>query len=124
MRITLLTDDSLRLDPSPGTLTVEAPSPEDSYSPFHMLASGLAACTWSVLRSWADQAKLDASRLSVEVGWTFAEDPHRIGALRVTIAWPDLPPARRGAAQRAAATCAVHATLERPPAISIEVSEP
>ena len=45
MKITLLSEDSIRLEPIPGPMTIEAPSAEQSYSPFHMLASGLAYCT-------------------------------------------------------------------------------
>jgi uncharacterized OsmC-like protein len=120
MRITLLSETSLRLEPAPGMLSVEAPRPDASYSPFHMLASGLAACTWSVLRSWAEQAKLDVETLAVEVSWAFAEDPHRVGSLAVTLTWPTLQRERRKAAERVAATCAVKETLAHSPAMTIE----
>ena len=122
MKITLLAEDALRLEPTDGVMTIEAPTVERTYSPFDMLASGLAYCTWSVLQSWATHAKLDATGLAVEVRWTFAEDPHRVGSLAVRLIWPSLPPERRAAAQRAAATCAVHRTLEHPPAIVVEAT--
>ena len=122
MKITLLGDDALRLEGTDGMMTIEAPSADRFYSPFHMLASGLASCTFSVLLSWATHARLSAEDLAVEVRWEFAEDPHRVGRMAVSIAWPGLPEERRAAAQRAAATCAVHRTLEHPPAISIAVS--
>src|SRR5262245_21328034 len=102
-------------------MTIEAPSVDRIYSPFHMLASGLASCTFAVLHSWATHARLSAEDLAIEVKWAFAEGPHRVGRMEVAIAWPGLPPERRAAAQRAAATCAVHRTLEHPPEISIAV---
>jgi uncharacterized OsmC-like protein len=119
MRITLLSDTALRLEAAPGMLSIESPDPDASYSPFHMLASGLAACTWSVLQSWSESAHLEASDLVVDVSWTFAEDPHRVGSMAVALAWPSLPPERRKAAERVAATCAVKETLAHPPSITL-----
>jgi hypothetical protein len=39
MKITLLSDDAIRLEPVAGPMTIEASSAEMVYSPFHMLAS-------------------------------------------------------------------------------------
>ena len=122
MKITLLSDDAVRFDPGPGPLTVEAPSAERSYSPFHMLGSSLAVCTHSLLYSWATHAKLAADDLVIDVTWTFADAPHRVDSLRMRFDWPSLPPNRVRAAQRAAELCTVHATLMHPPAITIEAA--
>ena len=121
MKITLLSDDAVRFDPGPGPLTIEAPSAERSYSPFHMLGSSLAVCTHSLLYSWATHAKLGADDLAVEVRWTFAEKPHRIGAIEITLDWPSLPESRRDAATRAATLCPVHATLSHSPTLTTRV---
>ena len=114
MKITLLADDHLRLDPVPGAMTIEAPSAGTAYSPFHMLASALATCTFSVIESWASHAKLPLDDLSIEVRWRFADDPHRVSDLDVSFTWPSLP------ANRVAELCTVHATLLHSPTISIE----
>ena len=119
MKITLLADDIIRLDPTPGALTIEAASAEMQYSPFHMLASGLASCTFSVLHSWATHAKLPMDDLSLEVHWQFADDPHRVSNMAVIFDWPSLPPVRLAAAKRVAELCTVHATLSHPPALEI-----
>ena len=121
MKITLLSDDSIRLENATGPLTIEAETAEFGYSPFHMLASGLASCIFSVLHSWAAHAGITADALSIEVQWTFAEKPHRVGHYTVALRWPELPEARRVAATRAATLCPVHATLRHPPEISVEV---
>ena len=123
MKIILLSDDRIRLEPDPGPLTIEATSADQTYSPFHMLASSLATCTFSVLYSWATNAKLDVATLAVEVEWKFAEQPHRVGDIRVIVHWTGLPPARVEAARRAAALCTVHATLQHHPNIGIEVTK-
>ena len=122
MKITLLSEDSIRLDGLGGPLTIEAASAEQTYSPFHMLASSLAVCTHSVLMSWATNAKIQADDLAIEVSWTFAEKPHRVGDIKLGFDWPGLPKERIETAKRVAALCTVHATLEHPPTISVETS--
>lgn len=120
MKVTLTSDESLRVEGDGGTmLTIEAESAERAYSPFHMLASGLALCTHAVLESWAGHANLDAGALQLDVAWNFAEAPHRVARYEMTIRWPGLPEGRRAAASRAATLCAVHATLSHPPAIEV-----
>lgn len=121
MKITLLSDDRIRLDGRAGPLSVEAESAEMQYSPFHMLASGLATCTWSVLASWGTHAKLPVDDLSIEVGWKFVEEPHRVGEMDVEVLWPSLPEERRNAAVRAAGLCTIKKTLEMPPQVAVEV---
>jgi uncharacterized OsmC-like protein len=120
MKITLLADDAIRLEPVAGPMTIEAPSADMTYSPFHMLGSSLATCTFSVIQSWATHAKIPLDDLVIEVRWQFGEDPHRVSDIAVTFDWPSLPPNRVAAARRVAELCTVHATLHHPPHISIE----
>ena len=120
MKITLLADDHIRLEPVPGPMTIEATSAEMVYSPFHMLGSSLATCTFSVIESWASHARLPLDDLTIDVRWRFGEDPHRVSDLDVTFAWPSLPANRVAAARRVAELCTVHATLLHPPTITIE----
>jgi uncharacterized OsmC-like protein len=119
VKIILLDDHSIRLEPTPGPMTIEAPTAEQAYSPFHMIASGLAYCTFSVMYGWAENAKLDATDLTVDISWEFVDDPHRVGSYDVRFRWPSLPEKRRDAACRVAEMCAVHATLQHAPAIHI-----
>lgn len=122
MKITLLDDQSIRLEDDGGPMTIEAESADQAYSPFHMMAGGLALCTYSVLHSWATHAKLSPDTLAVDVRWEFADKPHRVGRFAVTLRWPGLPAERVEVAKRAAALCTVHATLEHPPEIAMEVA--
>lgn len=114
MKILLLSEDRIRFEPTAGPLTIEAESPETSYSPFHMLASGLATCVFSVLASWAANTDVAADDLAIEIGWSFAEEPHRVGEYQMELIWPSLPENRRAVAERAAGLCPVHKTLEVP----------
>ncbi len=122
LKITLLGEDSIRLEPTDGPMNIEALSAEQSYSPFHMLAGGLAYCTFSVLHSWASHAKISADDLAIDVKWTFAEDPHRVGTMDVRFNWPSLPSNRLEAAKRVSEMCTIHATLHHPPTITIDGS--
>jgi uncharacterized OsmC-like protein len=117
-----LSEERIRLEGTPGPLTIEADRPDAQYSPFHMLASSLATCVHSVLASWAEHAKLDASGLALEVDWRFAEKPHRVGEMDLKIIWPQLPPERRTAAERAAHLCAIHNTLANAPTVATEIA--
>jgi uncharacterized OsmC-like protein len=119
VKITLLSEDAIRLEPVPGPLTIEAESVEQQYSPFHMLGSSMALCTFSVLYAWATHAKLPYDDLVIDVRWSFADGPHRVGSIVLTFDWPSLPANRLTAAKRAAALCTVHATLTHPPSITI-----
>jgi uncharacterized OsmC-like protein len=120
VKITLLSENSIRLEPTGGQMTIEALTAEQSYSPFHMVAGGLAYCTFSVMYAWAEHAKLEASDLTLEVAWEFADDPHRVARYDVRFSWPSLPAKRLEAAKRVAELCTIHATLSHSPEIAID----
>ena len=119
MKITLLSDESIRLEPMTGQLTIEAESADREYSPYQMLASGLAVCTFGVLQSWAANAGVSADDLVIEVSWSFVENPHRVGSMELTYQWPSLPANRQKVAQRVAELCPVHKTLMQSPTMTI-----
>lgn len=120
MKIILTSEDSIRLVPDAGPMTIEAASADQQYSPFHMLGSSLASCTFSVMYSWATHTKQGADDLVIDVSWTFAEDePKRVASIQLTFAWPSLPEKKREAARRVAELCTIHATLTHPPTIQI-----
>ena len=120
MKLTLLSDESIRLEPVPGPMTIEAASAEQSYSPFHMVAGGLAYCTFSVMYAWAEHANLNAEDLTIDVSWKFAADPQRVGNYDIRFTWPSLPAKRLTAAKRVAEMCTIHATFQHPPTITID----
>ena len=122
MKLILLSDESIRLEPRAGAMTIEASSADQSYSPFHMVAGGLAYCTFSVMYAWAEHANLSTEDLTLDVAWTFADDPRRVGSYDLRFRWPSLPEVRLDAARRVAEMCTIHATLRHPPEITIQAS--
>src|SRR6478609_737514 len=122
MKITLTGEESLRLEPSPAALTIEAPTADRNYSPFHMLGSALGACTFSVLQSWASNKNLNADDLKIDVKWSFVGGQHRLETMTVTLAWPSLSAELWPRAIRAASLCGVHNTLTHSPRIAVEAS--
>lgn len=125
MKIILTSEYSIRLEPEPGPMTIEALEPDEQYSPFHMLASSLAYCTWSVMYSWATNTKQSADDLVIEVSWKFSDDePHRVSDIAMTYEWPSLPGKKQQAAKRVAEMCTIHATLHHPPTVTTEPRAP
>jgi uncharacterized OsmC-like protein len=122
VKITLTSEESIRLEPATGALTIEAESADSEYSPYQMLASSLAVCTFGVLQSWASNIGVSADDLVIDVSWSFTEHPHRVGTMELSYDWPSLPADRQRIAQRVAELCPVHKTLLQSPAMSIRLA--
>jgi uncharacterized OsmC-like protein len=122
MKITLTGEESLRLEATSGPLTIEAPTPDVQYSPFHMLGSALGACTLFVLNSWAAHKNLAVDDLRIDVSWRFVEGQHRVGSMKVRLVWPSLPAELWPRAVRVANLCGIHNTLTHPPEITVEAA--
>ena len=120
MKITLTGDESIRLEPSTGPLTIEAPTADRGYSPFHMLGSALATCTFSVLQSYATHKNLHVHDLTMDVTWEFVDNPHRVGKMNVKLDWPSLPAEMWPRAMRVANLCGIHNTLTHPVEVTLE----
>src|SRR6266478_7716289 len=120
MKITLTGEESLRLESSSGPLTIESESPDQSYSPFHMLGSALGACTLSVLQSWAANRNIAADDLKIDVSWTFVEGQHRVGSMSVKLDWPSLSAEVWPRAVRVASVCGIHQTMTHPIEITVD----
>ncbi len=119
MKITVTGEESIRVEPMGEQLSIESPTPDLHYSPFHMLASALGGCTLFVLQSWASHKGVATDDVKVDVTWTFVEGEHRVGTMKVKLLWPSLSAELWPRAIRAASLCGVHKTLTHPPAITV-----
>lgn len=94
----------------------------EGFGPLQMFAASLVLCSASVLDAYARGVlETDVQRLSLRARWQYAERPHRVSRIDVTIRWPDVPESRLEAVERAVASCTVHGTLEHPPEIETRV---
>ncbi|MGI8401992.1 MAG: OsmC family protein [Gemmatimonadaceae bacterium] len=119
MKITVTGEESIRAEPTEEQLSIESPTPDLHYSPFHMLGSALGGCTLYVLQSWASHRSTSVDGLKVDVSWAFVEGEHRVGSMKVKLDWPSLSAELWPRAIRAASLCGVHNTLTHPPEISV-----
>ena len=103
-------------------LDIEPQSPELQYSALQMFATSLAICTYSVLTGYGEQVKASTDNLSMSVKWSYSKDPMRVKDIDMEIHWPGLPSSRLKAAQRVAAFCTLHQTLENPPQLVTNVA--
>ena len=120
MKIILTGEESLRVEPAAGQLTIEAESHDQHYSAFHMLGSALGMCTFAVLQSWGSNKNISAQELRIDVSWTFVEGEHRVETMKVKLEWPSLSAELWPRALRAAHICGIHQTLSHPPEITVE----
>jgi uncharacterized OsmC-like protein len=102
---------------------LEGDADGEGYGPLQMFATSLALCTVSVLVHYAEHVlEVGVSSLRITVRWSYAERPLRVDNIDMQINWPELPQDRMEAAERAAASCTIHHTLERPPTVRTTVN--
>src|SRR5688500_20221787 len=102
-----------------GQLTIEAESADQVYSPYQMLGSSLTVCAFGVLQSWASNVGISADDLVIDVSWSFADKPHRVGSIEVSFRWPSLPPELRPTAERADDMWHVHEHVNESPVMPV-----
>ncbi len=95
---------------------------EDSaMTPPELFAASMAACIGHYVANYCKQAGIETEGLEVSADWATADKPRRIGELSFKVALPGLPESRRRAVDRVASSCLLHATLEHPPEMKIEL---
>ncbi|HKK13678.1 MAG TPA: OsmC family protein [Gammaproteobacteria bacterium] len=123
MKVVLHSEEDLEFTEfdTPG-LELEAEDSGAQFSALQMFATSLAMCTFSILMAYAERAGADPASLTMRLRWSYGEDPMRIAHMDMDIHWPDLPESRLRAAERVAARCTLHNTLEHPPEVVTRVS--
>ena len=75
MKIILLSDDSIRLEPTTGQLTIEAESASQEYSPYRHVREQVGGLHVRRLQSWGSNSAFERDDLVIDVSWSFAEQP-------------------------------------------------
>jgi uncharacterized OsmC-like protein len=125
MRIVLHAENDLEvtrlLEPE---MIVETLDPEAAYSALQMFATSIALCSFSMLYGYAATVGANPADIALRVRWEYATGENRIADIDLAIDWPGLPESRRAAAERAAALCTLHKTLEHSPRVATRLQIP
>jgi uncharacterized OsmC-like protein len=104
-----------------------APTPEDDAppGPVEGFIASLGGCMGMFALKYCRTAGIDPTGLRFDLEWTLAENPHRIGDIRVTMQLPaHFPAPRQRALLRAVEQCTLHNTLMHPPTVSVAIAAP
>lgn len=98
---------------------------DEGMTPIEGLAVALGSCVGYFVARFCQRHDLQPEALAVTVGWTYAERPHRVGALEVAIEYRGpLDDAMRDRLRKVAEGCTVHQTLAFPPEITVRLTTP
>jgi len=100
---------------------VEDGGADTAPTPTELFLAGLAACVAFYAERFLRRHELSTDGLEVTCVYGWAENPHRVGDVELTVAAPGVPAVRREAFTRVIEHCTVHNTLEHPPAVRIAV---
>ncbi len=88
-------------------------------TPTEIFVAGLAACIAYYAERFLRRSNLSTDGLEVDCAYSWAENPHRVGAIEVSVTAPSLTEERREAFARVIDHCTVHNTLRQAPAITV-----
>jgi putative redox protein len=96
---------------------------DQGITPVEMLVASLGACIGYYALRFCQRHKIPTDGLKIVMQWTYAEQPHRIGAMTARV---DLPgewnPAMKDRLLKVLEGCTVHQTLTHPPEISVQLA--
>jgi len=101
---------------------VEEGGDDTAPTPTELFVSSLAACVAFYAERFLRRNDLPALGLTVTCDYGWAENPHRVGAIELKVAAPEMPASKRAAFQRVIERCTVHNSLDRPPIVLIRLA--
>lgn len=117
--------DRLRLEARGHALYSDQPvedGGEDSApTPTELFVMSLASCVAFYAERFLRRHRLSTEGLSVSCAYGWAEGPHRVGSLELSIHAPGLSDERRVAFERVVERCTIHNTLLHPPEVRIRI---
>lgn len=89
-------------------------------TPVDLFAGSLATCVAYYVGQYCRRHQVPHDGFAVVVDYEMAEQPHRVGAFRLQLKFPQsVNPFDRERLLRVAGGCTVHRTLEHPPTVQI-----
>lgn len=92
-------------------------------TPTELFVASLAACVGHYAQRFLRRHGMSTEGLRVSCDYSWAENPHRVGAIDLVVTAPGLVDAKREAFARVIDHCAVHTSITHAPAISVRMSE-
>lgn len=131
MTLTIAYKGGARFDVASGHHTVVTDQPvEDGggdagMSPVELFVGSLASCVGYFVVRYCTRHQIPCEGFSVDADWSYAEQPHRVGAVEIKLNLPaDLTPEQREKLLKVAHGCTVHQSLAVPPKVEIELVTP
>jgi len=92
-------------------------------SPVELFVGSLAACVGYFVGRYCARHQIPTEGFTIDVGWSMAEQPHRVGAVQLTLHLPtELAPVHQGKLLKVAHGCTVHQSLTVPPQVEIRLA--
>ncbi len=91
-------------------------------SPVELFIASLASCVGYFVARYCARHQIPCEGFTIEAGWTFAEQPHRVGGIDLQLRLPAaLTPSQQQALLKVAHGCTVHQSLAIPPKVEIHM---
>jgi uncharacterized OsmC-like protein len=91
-------------------------------SPVELFVGSLASCVGYFVGRYCARHQIPCEGFTVNVDWSYAEQPHRVGAVELRVNLPsDLTPEQRDKLLKVAHGCTVHQSLAGPPKVDIQL---
>ena len=126
--VSLVDGDRLRIAIRGHELFVDQPvedgGGDTAPTPTELFLGSLAACVEFYAERFLRRHGLGTDGLSVGCDYAWAQNPTRVGQIRLVVEAPTLTPPLREAFSRVVEHCTVHNTLRQPPAVHTLVEVP
>ena len=92
-------------------------------SPVELFVGSLASCVGYFVAMYCVRHQIPTEGFTIDVGWSMAEQPHRVGAVELTLHLPtELAASHQEKLLKVAHGCTVHQSLAVPPKVAIQVA--
>ena len=91
-------------------------------SPVELFVGSLASCVGYFVGRYCARHQIPCDGFSIDVDWSYAEQPHRVGAVKLRVNLPSaVAPEQREKLLKVAHGCTVHQSLAVPPKVEIHL---
>lgn len=101
---------------------VEDGGADAGMSPVELFVGSLAGCVGYFVSRYCVRHHIPCEGFSIDVEWSMAEQPHRVGAVNLRLTLPAaLTPSQQERLLKVAHGCTVHQSLAVPPTVEVTI---